>query len=105
MLSSPILRFQEKRLADLTAKYHLPAIYQRREFVDAGGLMAYGPSDTEFFRRAADFVARILRGAKPADLPVERPTKFELVINVTAAKTLGLTFPQSIVARADAVVR
>jgi putative ABC transport system substrate-binding protein len=92
------------RLVDLAAKGRLPAVYPASEFVDAGGLLAYGPNVSDLFRRAATYVDKILKGAKPADLPVEQPTKFELVINLTAAKALGLTIPASVLARADQVI-
>jgi putative ABC transport system substrate-binding protein len=88
----------------LAEKYHLPALYSHREFVEAGGLMAYGPSFVERFRRAATFVDKIVKGAKPADLPVEQPTKFELLINLKTAKALGLTIPPSLLLRADQVI-
>jgi putative ABC transport system substrate-binding protein len=94
-----------KRIVDLTAKNRLPAIYELTEFVDAGGLMSYGPSVSDNFRRAATYVDKILKGAKPADLPVEQPTKFELVVNLKTAKALGLTMPQSILLRADQVLQ
>jgi ABC-type uncharacterized transport system substrate-binding protein len=92
------------RIADLAAHYRLPAVYQLREYVDAGGLISYGPAIKENFERAAVLVDKILHGAKPADLPIEQPTKFELVINLKTAKALGLTVPQSLLARADEVV-
>jgi ABC-type uncharacterized transport system substrate-binding protein len=87
------------------AKYRLPAIYPHREFAEAGGLMAYGASFVERFRRAATFVAKIVKGAKPADLPVEQPTRFELILNLKTAKSLGLTFPPSLLTRADEVLQ
>jgi putative tryptophan/tyrosine transport system substrate-binding protein len=102
--SSPILRFHRKALVDLSAKFRLPTIYQLREFVESGGLMAYGPRDADLFRRAAAYVAKILRGAKPADLPVEEPTTFELVFNLKTAKALGLTISPSLLQRADEVI-
>ena len=98
--------FAHRRLiVEFAAKARLPGMYARREFVDAAGLMSYGPSITDFFRRAATYVAKILKGAKPADLPVEQPTKFELVINLKTAKALGLTIPQSVLIRADHVIQ
>jgi putative ABC transport system substrate-binding protein len=88
----------------LVTKYRLPAIYTLRPFVDAGGLMAYGPSQTEQYHRAATYVDRILKGAKPADLPIEQPTKFDFVLNLKTAKALGLTIPPSLLQRADQVI-
>ena len=93
------------RPADLAAKSRLPAMYTLREYVEAGGLMSYGPITPELFRRVAPYVDKILKGAKPADLPVEQPTKFELVINIKSAKALGLTIPQSMFIRADEVIQ
>ena len=95
---------ERRRLVDLAAKNRLPAVYFGREFVDAGGLMAYGVNSADLLRRAAAYVDKILKGAKPSDLPVEQPTKFELVINLKTAKTLGLTISQSILLRADELI-
>jgi len=104
-LVSNILLSQRAQLADLAAKNRLPAIYPQTEYTEAGGLMFYGPSNTDLFRRAATFVDKILKGAKPADLPVEQPTKFELVINLNAANQIGLTIPPNVLARADKVIK
>ena len=104
VLSSPMLASERRHLVALAAKNRLPAVYPLREFVDAGGLMAYGPNFADLYRRAATFVDRILKGAKPGDLPVEQPTKFELVINLKTAKALGLTIPQSVLGRADQLI-
>jgi putative tryptophan/tyrosine transport system substrate-binding protein len=95
---------QRRRVVDLAARSKLPALYSQREFVDDGGLVSYGPSLVDMSRAAAVFVDRILKGAKPADLPVEQPTKFELVINLKTAKTLGIATPQSLLLRADQVI-
>jgi putative ABC transport system substrate-binding protein len=92
-------------IASLAQKNRLPTMFGTRDFVDVGGLMAYGPGVTELWRRSATFVGKILKGAKPGDLPVEQPTKFELVINLKTAKALGLTLPPSLLRRADAVVQ
>ena len=94
-----------RRLVDLAAKNRMPAVYPLREFVDAGGLMAYGPNLADLFRRAATYVDKIIKGAKPAHLPVEQPTKFELVINLKTAKALGITIPQLVLGRADEVIQ
>jgi ABC-type uncharacterized transport system substrate-binding protein len=103
-LASPLLAAHRKGILRLSAKNHLPAMCQERTFVVDGCLMAYGPSFVEMFKRAAYYVDRVLRGVKPADLPVERAATFELVINVTTAKALGLTIPQSLLQRADQVI-
>jgi putative ABC transport system substrate-binding protein len=105
VLGSPILESARTQLADLAAKSRLPAIYHVSEFVEAGGLMSYGVSFTDLYRRAAIYVDKILKGRKPADLPVEQPIKFELVINLKAAKQIGLTIPPSVLARADKVIK
>jgi len=102
---APMFVSERRRLVDLAAKNRLPAVYAWREFVDAGGLMAYGPNLADLYRRAATYVDKILKGAKPADLPVEQPTKFELIINLKTAKALGLTIPQSLLGRADEVIQ
>jgi putative ABC transport system substrate-binding protein len=103
VLTSAMLLGERSRLVDLAAKNRLPAVYQLREYVDAGGLMAYGPDFADMFRRAAVYVDRILKGAKPGDLPIEQPTKFELVINLKTAKALGLTIPPSLLQRAEVI--
>ncbi len=105
VLASPFFHFHRMQLTSLAAQYRLPAMYPFKELAQAGGLMAYAPSHPELFRRAATYVDKILRGAKPADLPVEQPTKFELVINLKTAKALGLKIPQSVLIRADQVIQ
>jgi putative ABC transport system substrate-binding protein len=104
VLPGVVFSNEVRRLADLAAKNRLPAVFSVREFVEAGGLMSYGPDFADGYRRAATYVDRILKGAKPSDLPVEQPTKFELVINLKAAKALALTIPPSVLARADQVI-
>jgi putative ABC transport system substrate-binding protein len=101
---NPIFSAHQKQLLDLVAKMRLPMIASSREWVVTSGLMSYGPIYVEMFRSAAVYVDKILKGAKPADLPIEQPTKFELVINLKTAKALGLTIPQSLLARADQVI-
>ncbi len=104
-LSSVVLDSYRTKVVELAVKNRLPAIYDRSDFVEAGGLMSYGTSFTDLFRRAATYVDKILKGAKPADLPVEQPIKFELVINLKAAKQIGLTIPPNVLARADKVIK
>jgi putative tryptophan/tyrosine transport system substrate-binding protein len=101
----PVLNLNRKRVVELAAKSRLPAIYAAREFVDIGGLMSYGPEYDDLFRRAAIYVDKILKGIKPADLPVEQPMKFEFIINLKTAKQIGLTIPPNVLARADRVIR
>jgi putative ABC transport system substrate-binding protein len=105
VLASPILNANRKTLIELAAKHRLPAIYQWKEFVEEGGLMSYAASITDMYHRAATYVDKILKGAKPADLPVEQPTTFELVINLKTANQLGLTLPPNVLARADRVIK
>jgi putative tryptophan/tyrosine transport system substrate-binding protein len=105
VLAGPVVFSQRTEIAGLAVKSRLPAIYPQTEFTEAGGLMYYGANTPDMYRRAATFVDKILKGAKPADLPVEQPTKFELVINLTTAKRIGLTIPPNLLARADKVIR
>ena len=105
VLGGPVFNSQRAEVVSLAVKSRLPAIYARSEFVEDGGLMTYGVSISDLMRRAATYVDKILKGAKPADLPVEQPTKFELVINLKSAKLIGLTIPHSVLARADRVIR
>ena len=102
--NNPLFR-NSQRITDLALKNRLPSMYEGSTWVDAGGLMSYSANDLELFRRAATYVDKILRGAKPADLPVEQPTKFEFVINLKTAKALGLTIPQTLLQRADEVIQ
>src|SRR5215475_13177893 len=103
--SDPSFVFHGRRIADLAAKSRLPAVYASREVVDAGGLMSYGPSTSDMFRGAAVYVGKLLKGAKPAELPMEQPTKFELVINMKTAQALGLTIPSTLLFQADKVLQ
>ena len=105
VLASPVLISQRKQVVEFVAKSRLPAIYANPEYVEDGGFAFYGPSYTDLFRRAATYVDKILKGAKPADLPIEQPKKFELVINLKAAKQIGLTIPPNVLARADKVIK
>jgi ABC-type uncharacterized transport system substrate-binding protein len=105
ILPDPLFAENQKRLAELAAKNRLPSMFHLVEFVDFGGLIAYGPDRADMYRRAATYVDKILKGAKPADLPVEQPTKFELVINLKTAKQIGLTIPPNVLARADRVIK
>ena len=105
VLGSPLMRANRKRIAGFALKSRLPSVYTSREFVDAGGLMSYGADVADSYRRVAYYVDKILKGAKPADLPVEQPTKFELVINLKTAKQIGLTIPPNVLARADKVIK
>ena len=104
-VGNPITVARREQVASFARRSRLPSMYGLREYVDAGGLMSYGPSTADLFRRAATYVDKILKGAKPADLPVEQPTKFELVINLKTAKALGLTIPPSLLQRADHVIQ
>jgi putative tryptophan/tyrosine transport system substrate-binding protein len=102
---NPVLFTNQGRIVSFAQRTRLPVMYPVREYVDSGGLMSYGPSQTDLFRRIAAYVNKIIRGAKPAELPVEQPTKFELVINLKTAKVLDLTVPQSLLVRADEIIR
>ena len=104
VLVDAMLLDHRTRIADLAARHRLPAVYGLSDHAEAGGLMAYGPNRLDMFRRAATYVDKILKGAKPGDLPVEQPTKFALIINLKAAKALRLTIPPSLLQRADQVI-
>ena len=105
VLGNPIFNLQRQQVIDLVVKHRLPATYSQPEYVEVGGLMTYGTNYPELFRRAATYVDKILKGAKPADLPVEQPKKFEFIVNLKAAKQIGLTIPPNVLARADRVIR
>jgi ABC-type uncharacterized transport system substrate-binding protein len=105
VFADPLTFSHQEVIVNFAMKTRVAALFAAKEFVDIGGLMSYGPSYPDMFRRAATYVDKILRGAKPADLPVEQPTKFELVINLKTAKALGLTIPQSLLGRADEVIQ
>jgi putative ABC transport system substrate-binding protein len=105
VLRHPVISIHQTRIIEFAAKSRLPAMYSRTGSAEAGGLMFYGPSDTDSWRRTAVYVDKILKGANPGDLPVEQPTKFELVINLNTAKQIGLTIPPNVLARADRVIR
>jgi putative ABC transport system substrate-binding protein len=104
LVPNPALYEHSNRVIDLLARSAVPTMFWRHEWVEIGGLMSYGPNYADMYRRAAMYVDRILKGAKPADLPVEQPTRFELVINLKTAKAIGITIPQSVLVRADQVL-
>ena len=103
--AGPLMRPNQKRIVDFALKSRLPSVYSSREAVDAGGLMSYGADLADSYRRVAYYVDKILKGAKPADLPVEQPTKFELVINLKTAKQIGVTIPPEVLARASRLIK
>jgi putative ABC transport system substrate-binding protein len=105
VLKTVITDANHQRIVQLSTKNRLPTMFAESQGIESGGLLSYGPSYPDLFRRAATYVDRILKGAKPADLPVERPTKFELAINLQTAKQIGLTIPPNVLARADKVIR
>jgi putative ABC transport system substrate-binding protein len=105
VLADRVFLHNRARIMDFTVQHRLPGIYAYLELVEAGGLMSYGPSYADMHRRAATYVDKILKGTKPADLPVERPAKFELVINLKAAKQIGVAIPPNVLARADKVIK
>src|SRR4030095_3987753 len=105
ILPALVFTMNQKRIAEVSLKSRLPAIYWQREFVEAGGLLSYGPSLPDQFRRIGVLAGKILKGTKPAELPVEQPTKFELVVNLMTAKQIGVTIPQSLLFRADKVIK
>jgi putative ABC transport system substrate-binding protein len=105
VILDPLVTLHSRQIVDLALKHHLPGMYPTRQFAEEGGLMAYGPVIADLYRRAATYVHKILKGAKPADLPVEQPTKFELIINLKTAKQIGLAIPPNVLARADKVIK
>jgi putative ABC transport system substrate-binding protein len=105
MMGGPTFNSERTKVANLAVKSRLPAIYSRQEYVEAGGLMSYAVRLTDLDRRAATYVDKILKGAKPADLPVEQPIKFEFIVNLKAAKQIGLTIPPNVLVRADRVIK
>ena len=105
MLPDPVLFSHRGQVTALAARHRLPAIYPSRDYIEAGGLITYGPDFAVMFRRAADYVDKILRGARPGDLPIEQPTQYVLVVNLKTAKALGITIPESILLRANEVLR
>jgi putative tryptophan/tyrosine transport system substrate-binding protein len=105
VILSPMITLNSRRIVELALKYRLPGMYPTKQFAEEGGLMAYGPLIADLYRRAATYVDKILKGAKPGELPVEQPTKFELVINLQTAKQIGVTIPPHVLARADRVIR
>ena len=105
VLTGAVFSSQRTHIADLAVKSRLPAIYLQTEYVEAGGLMSYATNIPDLYRRAATYVDKILKGAKPAELPVEQPKKFEFIINLKAAKQIGLTIPPNVLARADRVIK
>jgi putative ABC transport system substrate-binding protein len=104
VLSNPLANTNRVLINALALNVHLPTMHGFRDYVEAGGLISYGPNTADLFRRAGDYVDKILKGAKPSDLPIEQPTKFELVINLKTAKSLGLTLPSTLLARVDDVI-
>jgi putative ABC transport system substrate-binding protein len=102
---NPLIGFHQKRIIELAAKNRLPSMYETSRFVESGGLLSYAANSSDLYRRAAVYVDKILKGAKPGDIPVEQPTKFELIINLKTAKQIGLTIPQSVLYQADKVIR
>jgi putative ABC transport system substrate-binding protein len=105
VITDPVTQINRKRLVELAAKNRLAAMYENAPYVDAGGLMAYGPSQAENLRIALRHVEKILNGSRPADLPIEQPTKFEFIVNLKVAKETGLTIPPNVLARADKVIK